>query len=124
MTKKLELPFTSRYIDTKLYQLRDSDGNLLNNYAWGTWEAIEFPESSNDITHRVTRSDVGRLDLLAAKYYGSRMSGLWWVIAYVNNISDPFDLVPGSTLRIPSKSLVNSVIIDRKEGTGISIPEG
>lgn len=123
MAKKLNLPFTSRYLHTKLHQLRDDDGNLMNQYAWGSWEAIEFPESTGDVAHTVRRSDVGRLDLLAARYYGTRMSGLWWIIAHVNDIDDPFAIEPGDTIRIPSKTLVNAIILSRDADTGVSTPE-
>jgi hypothetical protein len=50
-----------------------------------------------------------RLDTLAFKYYGD--SDYWWVIALANRIMDPFSLVPGQQLRIPSdvKSILDKV---------------
>ena len=41
-----------------------------------------------------------RLDILASIYYGDEE--LWWVIALVNRIQDPFSLAIGTRLRIPA----------------------
>lgn len=49
----------------------------------------------------VLRSD-DRLDSLAFHYYGDE--DYWWIIALANRIDDPFALVPGRTLRIPSEA--------------------
>lgn len=40
-----------------------------------------------------------RLDTLAHRYLGDET--LWWVIALVNRIQDPFSLTAGTRLRIP-----------------------
>jgi hypothetical protein len=47
----------------------------------------------------VTSAEKNRLDLIALKFYGS--SDLWWVICYMNNISDPLNLPIGKSLIIP-----------------------
>lgn len=59
------------------------------------------------IDHVLTAED--RLDLLAFRYYGDE--DYWWVIALANRISDPFSIVPGRTLRIPSeaKSILDKI---------------
>lgn len=49
-----------------------------------------------------------RLDVLAHKYYGDE--DYWWVIALANRIMDPFMMVPGTRLRIPSEA---KVILDK-----------
>lgn len=44
-----------------------------------------------------------RLDLISALFYGTPQ--LWWVIALVNNITDPITGAPsGTALRIPTKN--------------------
>ena len=50
-----------------------------------------------------------RLDHLAHRYYGD--SDYWWVIAVANRIQDPFALVPGTRLRVPSdvRSILDKV---------------
>lgn len=50
-----------------------------------------------------------RLDTLAHRYYND--AELWWVIAMANRIADPFALVPGTRLRVPSdaRSILDKV---------------
>jgi hypothetical protein len=49
------------------------------------------------LTHEV--SDTDWLDTISNTYYGTPT--LWWVIALMNNFTNPFeDLVPGTNLRI------------------------
>jgi len=51
----------------------------------------------------ITQADTGRLDIVATKVYG--YASLWWIIAYANNISDPFSDVfvkDGRILKIPN----------------------
>lgn len=46
-----------------------------------------------------------KLDALAHRFYDN--GELWWVIAEVNNIPDPFEPLPvGKMLRIPSRRTV------------------
>ncbi len=90
--------------------MRVIDGN---HYA--TWED---PTSSNtmgpDILDGVETLDhvlvAGeRLDIIAHRYYGDE--DYWWVIALSNRIMDPFMLVVGTKLRIPSdvRSILNKI---------------
>lgn len=58
--------------------------------------------SNADIYHTVEVQQQDRLDILAQIYYGD--PSLWWMIAVANNMIDPFVLVPGTTVRIPSIS--------------------
>lgn len=62
---------------------------------------IDIPESENDIYEQITDTSV-RLDSIAYKYYAD--SKLWWIIAMVNNLNNPFVLKRNSILRIPSQS--------------------
>jgi hypothetical protein len=56
------------------------------------------------VTHKVKSNDT--LDSLALKYYNNPT--FWWVIAYYNNIQDPFKPLRKKyeTLRIPSISSI------------------
>lgn len=42
-----------------------------------------------------------RLDELSYKYY-QRSGYWWWILEYNPNISDPFNIEPGTVLRIPN----------------------
>jgi nucleoid-associated protein YgaU len=59
------------------------------------------------IEHVLTSED--RLDGLAFHYYGDE--DYWWIIALANRILDPFSIVAGRTLRIPSeaKSILDKI---------------
>lgn len=56
------------------------------------------------VTHRVSSKDT--LDALSLKYYNNPT--FWWIIAYFNNIQDPFKPLRTkyTTLKIPSISSV------------------
>lgn len=59
---------------------------------------LVYNESPNDKYHIVGQNE--RLDTIAYTYY--KNSKLWWVIADINQIFDPFTLTIGTTLLIPS----------------------
>lgn len=62
---------------------------------------FEIPESTEDLYHEITISNVNRLDNIAAEYYGSPQ--YWWVLALVNDIFDPqVGLRIGDYIRIPA----------------------
>jgi len=70
---------------------------------WGTWIPPDILFSPNDVYHTVTSADVGRLDLIAYKYY--QTPELWWVLAHVNGLMFSCDeLTEGDVLRIPDIS--------------------
>lgn len=48
----------------------------------------KFRENFNYVKHIVRPQDIGRLDLLSLTYYS--VPYLWWAIALVNNIGNPF----------------------------------
>lgn len=88
----VEHSLVSRYKTSRA--LRDTDGNV----------ALENPPRviySKDqyIFHVVQLGEQGRLDRIAAKYYGE--GKYWWIIAYANNFIDPFIVQEGDLLRIP-----------------------
>ena len=61
------------------------------------------------VTHQVRSNDT--LNSLALKYYNNPT--FWWVIAYFNNIQDPFKPIARKykTIRIPSISSIASTVM-------------
>lgn len=87
----------SRYVDTKSLS---QNGKTY----WGIWERPDelwdALESLGYKEHRVAKSEIGCLDVLAVKYFGNERLG--WFIAAFNNIIDPVtDMYVGQVLRIP-----------------------
>lgn len=58
-----------------------------------------------DVTVEVTQTWENRLDLLSFELYGT--TALWWIIADLNNMTDPMFQAPaGTQLRVPQKDRV------------------
>jgi hypothetical protein len=57
-----------------------------------------------DVYHTVTVVDQYRPDLISYRYYNT--VGYWWVILLSNDVLDPFNIKPGTILRIPSADAV------------------
>lgn len=57
---------------------------------------------SDIIYHIVRKNEVNRLDIIANNFYNS--ASLWWIIALVNMVIDPFTIPEGMVLTIPSIS--------------------
>lgn len=79
---------------------------------FGLWQR---PDISTDeaARHVVGPGEVGRIDLIAYKYYNN--VNFWWAIASVNSIKNPLtDLVPGDTLLIPTKSAIMEALAVRQ----------
>ena len=89
--------YLSRYTNVPYYYdtLKDRDV-----YGIGT----NLKTNSEFVTHKVKTNDT--LHSLALKYYNNPI--FWWVIAYFNNIQDPFKPLADKyqTLKIPSISSV------------------
>lgn len=93
----LDLEYESRYKDTTVTQ-NASSGKLM----FEMWERPKELDSMarNALRHIVKGYEVGCLDLLAYNYYKNEK--LWWVIAGVNNLINPFrDMFPGQVLYVP-----------------------
>lgn len=71
-----------------------------------TYHALRAPldlaPAADDGFHVVREGD--RLETIAAARLGD--PALWWVLADVNDVADPFALVVGTTLRVPSAARV------------------
>lgn len=61
-------------------------------------------ESHEDIFYSVEMGYENRLDLISYKFYNTPF--LYWVIATVNNINNPFEVPAGIILRIPAMSSI------------------
>ena len=112
---------------TVLYQLRDADGNLTASYAWGTWEPPDIPADATDDVHVVTDTDLGRIDLISHKFYGT--PDLFWVILHVNDVLDQYSddpllgLPAGTILRIPKKGRVTAILQSGRKAVSSSLAE-
>ncbi|MBR0258488.1 MAG: LysM peptidoglycan-binding domain-containing protein [Synergistaceae bacterium] len=80
-----------------------------NGDFYGTRQPLRLREHSSDTFHTVSDTDSKRIDLIAWKYY--RDVSLWWIIAEFNNISNPLEILPGTTLRIPTYERVQMKVL-------------
>ena len=63
--------------------------------------------------HVVGPGELGRIDLIAYKYYGN--VNYWWAIALANEVKNPLqDLVAGTTLIIPTKEDITEALAERQ----------
>lgn len=61
--------------------------------------------------HTVTQEELGRIDLIAFQWLND--STLWWAIAIVNNLANPFeDLATGMILKIPKLESITSALAE------------
>jgi hypothetical protein len=79
-----------------------------------TWDPQVIPTSNKDQYYRISSIINWRLDLIADYYYGDQ--NLWWVIAFANDVVDPFQAFnnppdPPSVIRIPSVDTVYNKVI-------------
>lgn len=94
-TKRSKTVRTDRYRNCVLLKDKETGESLLS-----TREIETISYRYTDIFHKVAPNEVGRLDIIADKYYRNPL--LWWVIAQANDIYDPIKGVPvGTTLRVP-----------------------
>lgn len=87
----------------------------VNQNALEWWERTQFQTAESDTTYVVEKRAEGRLDLVAQAFLDD--SSLWWLIAQLNSILDPFgEIVEGRVLRIPTKERVQSMLNGRIGG--------
>ena len=100
----VSLPEASLFSSTPVYVSSDSSGNA--TYFFGLLQRPVLPDSS-DRQYEVRLGEDRRLDLLAHRFY--RDAKLWWVLASVNNVTDPWtEIKRGTILRIPLESRVKN----------------
>lgn len=89
---------------TSIYQAIGPDGNPA--IVFGLLQDIVTPDPS-DTLYTVPAGGVSRLDLISQSFYG--VPDLWWVIARVNTILDPFvGVAVGTVVRIPTKTRLST----------------
>lgn len=128
MARRIRLPAVSMQQKTALFQLRDeTTAAITNDYAWGSWEPIDFEEDNSDDTFKVKEVHLGRLDLVSYEVYNT--PDLWWVIAHVNDILNQFTddedaggMWAGQLLRIPQRDRVIAVL-SRRQATATTSEE-
>lgn len=99
-TGKIVLDPTSRFRDSQIYIDPVSGIDF-----YETYQIHNFPFAVTDLYHQVGTGEVGRIDLIAFRYYGN--PALWWAIAEANAIAFPLtDIVSGLVLRIPAYQTV------------------
>jgi hypothetical protein len=92
--QRIELPPYSMFAQTSVYEV---GGQIV----FGLRRPVVIPDTT-DILIKMPGAGQYRLDLIADQYFG--VPDLWWVIAEVNNMSDPMVTVPINTeLRIPTR---------------------
>ena len=90
-----------RYRKTRVYV---DDLVSVGRLRRGVWRAPTIP-TEDAVRHTVTSEDVGHIDLIAWRYYGDGNEHLWWVIAWVNRISNPItDMYIGQQILIPAEN--------------------
>ena len=89
--------YISRYSDTPYYYDALTDKQI---FGIGT----NLKDNTEFVTHIIKSNDT--LNSLALKYYNNPT--FWWVIAYFNNIQDPFKPLRDKyvTIKIPSISSI------------------
>ncbi len=103
MTRRITLDINSRLSATPLLQV---DG--FNVYFYGVWGRIEFPPRNDDKLHTVRKRDVINWPGLSNDFYQNPDQA--WVIWTANNIVDPWAVVPGTRIRVPSPTHVDEVL--------------
>ena len=86
----------SRYVNGTIGQVK-KDNNLISTYVYRNFRIdtkIDYSE--------YTFVEGDRVDILATKFLGD--SKAWYRIMDINpEFSDPFDILPGEIIRIPSE---------------------
>lgn len=99
----------SRYKDTNVVQVPGVKAPYME--LWDRPAELEEMIQNAD-KYLVKASDVGRLDLIADRYYDDVR--LWWVIAAVNNFMDPItDMHSGQQIYIPDSLSVSKMVARR-----------
>jgi len=108
---KIELPFSSRYHLTSLFE---KEGKLF----WGLWQPPEIQIDGDEERIIVDDAHAGGLGLYAFEEYGD--PELFWAIAHVNKIDyPPEQVVRGLEIIIPKKeNVIAALIAARSDKSG------
>lgn len=71
----------------------------------------ELPVGPNDKKYKIKKSEEGRLDIIAKKFYGDEYLDFMWIIMIYNDIFDPYQEITAETeLYIPSRETLTSIL--------------
>lgn len=88
------------------------DGTIRGERAiehWDMYESIQLEKSSEDRFHTVTEREIGRLDIIANRFYGD--THLFRFIAIANNLMRPHEeMFVGQVLRIPGVASIQKAL--------------
>ena len=91
----------------KIYKtLETSNGITIFNSQGIDWSSFTFTHGYTK--HIVTSAECLRFYLVSQAYYGDVIYED--ILMLVNNIVDPFEIVPGSTIKIPALQDINAFI--------------
>lgn len=101
------LPVNSRFRRSVAILVQDANGVPTRRMYLDLWPRFRRVEFEDDAIYRLQDGDT--LHKLAHRYLGD--SNLWWIIAEVNRLVDPWAdfaalLATNETIRIPSRSRV------------------
>ncbi len=96
----------SRYAVNKIVEYEDG-------FCFTRWDIPDIPKTQNDTFYTVEKGNENRLELISYMLY--KTTQLWWVLASVNNISDPFvEVIAGTILRVPALSELYSYFVNKR----------
>lgn len=96
-------------IESVLYTSTDSDVILDSTSI--DWKSFQW--TNGYYTHKVTKKEIQRPYLISFAYYGD--VNYEDIILLLNNIKDPFEMVPESVIYIPMlQDVQNFILLNRK----------
>lgn len=96
--------------ETLFKVLEQTTDYTIFNSASVNWSA--FPWTNGYYSHKISQLEIERPYLLSVYYYGT--IEYEDIILLLNNISDIFDVVPGSEFKIPKIEDVKKFLFDNK----------
>ena len=101
MAQTITLPQGSMWVNTPIYRV---NGVL----TYGLMRTAILPDST-DQSYVVDLAGENNLQYIASKLYNN--PNLWWMIAELNSLTDPFgDVTAGKTLRVATLERINTLL--------------
>lgn len=77
----------------------------------GAWRPPIIQQKETDVLFEITAAMAYRPDTISYEFYATPL--LWWILAYVNDISNPLDrdngFYPGRVIRIPDITTISAL---------------
>jgi hypothetical protein len=123
--RQLRVSNRSRYKLTPLFVNHETDprieGRNEDGLEFGLLSVLDdfLTLGTNIRTYAVSATDIGFLDRIAARFYGSGFEDFWWAIAYVNRIVDvDTDMFVGQRLVLPPREALTAFLARKPTPTG------